>query len=75
MIEKGKKLQTLLGDFNDTVNQTKLLHDYFKSNKKSISKGKEIEQRLLKKTSKRQEKLMLQAKKKLHKFKDKPLKL
>ena len=34
MIEKGKKLQTLLGDFNDTVNQTKLLHNYFKSNKK-----------------------------------------
>ena len=75
MIEKGKKLQTLLGDFNDTVNQTKLLHDYFKSNKKSISEGKEIEQKLLKKTSKRQEKLMLQAKKKLHKFKDKTLKL
>jgi len=70
MIEKGKKLQTLLGDFNDTVNQTKLLHNYFTSNKKRISDSEELEQRLLKKTIKSEEKLMIQAKKKLHKFKD-----
>jgi len=34
MIENGKKLQTLLGDFNDAVNQSELLHNYFKSEKK-----------------------------------------
>ena len=74
MIEKGKKLQTLLGDFNDTVNQTKLLHNYFESNKK-ISGSKELEHKLLDKTAKSQKKLMIQAKKKLHKFKEKALKL
>ena len=74
MIEKGKKLQTLLGDFNDTVNQTKLLHNYFESNKK-ISDSKELEHKLLDKTEKTQKKLMIQAKKKLHKFKEKALKL
>jgi CHAD domain-containing protein len=75
MIAKGKKLQTLLGDFNDTVNQCNLLHNYFKSQKKSISNTKELEHRLLEKTSKSQEKLLLQTKKKLHKFKEKALKL
>lgn len=70
MIEKGKKLQTLLGDFNDTVNQTKLLHNYFTSNKKRISDSEELEQRLLKKTAKSQEKLILKAKKKLYRFKE-----
>ena len=75
MIEKGKKLQTLLGDFNDTVNQKKLLHDYFKSNKKKISDRKELEHSLLDKIVKTQEKLMIQAKKKLHDFKEEPLKL
>lgn len=75
MIEKGKKLQTLLGDFNDTVNQTKLLHNYFGSNKKNISKDKELEHKLLKKTSKTQKMLMLQAKKELHKFKEQAFKL
>jgi CHAD domain-containing protein len=74
MIEKGKKLQTLLGDFNDTVNQTKLLHNYFTSNKK-ISDSEVLEHQLLDKTAKSQNKLMLQAKKKLHKFKKKSLKL
>jgi len=69
MIEKGKKLQTLLGDFNDTVNQNTLLHDYFRSKKKSISHSKELEKRLLGNTSKKQKKLLLQALKKLHKFK------
>jgi len=75
MIDKGKKLQTLLGDFNDAVNQTKLLHNYFTSNEKRISDGEELEHRLLKKTAKSQEKLMLQAKKKLHKFKEQAFKL
>ncbi len=69
MIEKGKKLQTLLGDFNDTVNQNKLLHDYFRSKKKSISHSQELEKRLLGNTSKKQKKLLHQALKKLHKFK------
>ena len=69
MIEKGKKLQTLLGDFNDMVNQNKLLHDYFRSKKNSISHSQELEERLLGKTSKKQKKLLLQAQKKLHKFK------
>ena len=75
MIEKGKKLQTILGDFNDTVNQAKLLHNYFKSSKKRLSDSKALEQGLLKKTAKSQEKLMLKAKKKLHKFKEKAFKL
>ena len=75
MIDQGKKLQTLLGDFNDTVNQKKLLHDYFKSNKKKISDRKELEHSLLDKTVKTQEKLMLQAKKKLHDFKEQAFKL
>ena len=75
MIEKGKKLQTLLGDFNDAVNQSKLLHNYFKSQKNNISNTKELERRLLTKTLKSQEKHLAQIKKKLHKFKDKTLKL
>lgn len=70
MIEKGKTLQTLLGDFNDTVNQKTLLHNYFESNKKNISDSEELEHSLLGKTSKTQKKLMRQAKKKLHKFKE-----
>jgi len=75
MITKGKKLQTLLGDYNDTVNQSKLLHDYFKSQKKNISHRKELERRLLEKTSESQEALLLEIKSKLHKFKDKMCKL
>ncbi|HEY9130057.1 MAG TPA: CHAD domain-containing protein [Sulfurovum sp.] len=75
MIEKGKKLQTLLGDFNDTVNQNKLLHNYFKSHKKSISHSKGLERRLLKKTSKSQKELLKKTRKKLHKFKKKTLEI
>lgn len=75
MIDKGKELQTLLGDFNDTVNQKKLLHDYLKRNKKKISHRKSLEHTLLDKTEKNQKKLMLQAKRKLHKFKEHTLKL
>ncbi|UPT78156.1 CHAD domain-containing protein [Sulfurovum sp. XGS-02] len=69
MIEKGKKLQTILGDFNDMVNQNELLHDYFKSKKKSIAHCEKLEKRLLVKTSKKQKKLLHKAQKKLHKFK------
>ncbi|MDM5264230.1 CHAD domain-containing protein [Sulfurovum sp. XTW-4] len=69
MIEKGKKLQTILGDFNDMVNQNTLLHDYFNTKKKSISQCRELEKRLLGKTSKKQKKLLHKAQKKLHKFK------
>jgi len=75
MIEKGKKLQTLLGDFNDTVNQKELLHNYFKDHKEQISDRKELEKSLLSKTAKTQAKLMEKAMKKLHKFKEKSLKL
>lgn len=75
MIDKGKKLQTLLGDFNDTVNQKRLIHEYLKRNKKKISDRKALEHSLLDQTIKSQEKLMLQAKKKLHKFKAHALKL
>jgi len=75
MIEKGKKLQTLLGDFNDTVNQTKLLHNYFESNTKSITEGKELEHKLLDKTSKSQKKLLSKAIKQLYKFKEQAFKL
>ena len=75
MIENGKKLQTLLGNFNDSVNQSKLLHSYFKSQKKSISDPKGLERKLLEKTSKSQKKLLSQTKKKLHQFKDKILEI
>lgn len=75
MIKKGKKLQNLLGDFNDTVNQTKLLHHYFKDNKKKISHSKRLEHTLLDQTSQREEELMIQAQKKLHMFKEKMLEL
>ena len=75
MIEKGKNLQTLLGDFNDAVNQKNLLHNYFKSNKKKISDRKKLEANLLKKTAKTQEKLLKEVVKKLHKFKKKALDL
>jgi CHAD domain-containing protein len=75
LIEKGKTLQTLLGDFNDTINQEKLLHNYFKSNRQKISDSKEPEHSLLDKTSKTQKKLMIQAMKKLHKFKEQTFKL
>jgi len=75
MIDKGKKLQTLLGDFNDTVNQKKLLHDYFKNNKTKISDRKELKHTLLNNTEKIQKKLMIQAKKMLHDFKEQAFKL
>ncbi len=75
MIKKGKKLQNLLGDFNDTVNQAKLLHHYFKNNKKKIAHSKRLEHTLLAQTSEIEEKLMIQAQKKLHKFKEETLKL
>jgi CHAD domain-containing protein/CYTH domain-containing protein len=75
MIKKGKKLQNLLGDFNDTVNQAKLLHHYFKDNKKKIVHSKILEHTLLAQTSQIEEELMIQAQKKLHKFKEQALKL
>jgi len=75
MIEKGKSLQTLLGDFNDAVNQKKLLHNYFKSNKEKISDRKTLENTLLDTTAKTEEALMQQALKKLHKFKKKSVKV
>ena len=75
MIEKGKELQTLLGDFNDAVSQKRLIHDYFKQNKKKISDRKTLEHTLLDETLITQEKLMIKATKKLHKFKEKPLEL
>jgi CHAD domain-containing protein len=75
MIDKGKELQILLGDFNDTVNQKRLIHDYLERNKKKISDHTALEHSLLDKTENIREKLMIQAKKKLHKFKEKKLKL
>lgn len=75
VIEKGKKLQTLLGDFNDTVNQTTLLKNYVASNTKNHAEEKELEHSLLDKTSKGQKKLLHKALKQLHKFKAKPFKL
>jgi len=75
MIAKGKDLQTLLGDFNDTVNQKKLLHTYFKKNKKKISHSKQFEHTLLEKTAKTEEKLLRKTMKKLRKFKKKDLEL
>lgn len=74
IIDTGKELQTLLGDFNDAVNQKKLLHDYFKRNKKNIPHRKVLEHTLLDETVKTQEKLMRKATKKLRQFKEKPLK-
>ncbi len=75
MIEKGKKLQTLLGDFNDTVNQAALLYDFFQLNTKNFPEDKQFEHKFLEKTSKREEKLKRKAMKKLHKFKGQAFKL
>lgn len=75
MIEKGKKLQALLGDFNDTINQKKLLHTYFKENKKEISDRKKLEKSLLSKTSTTEAKLIKKVMKRLDKFKTKALNL
>ena len=75
MIKDGKKVQTLLGEFNDTVNQKKLLHNYLTSNKDHIPKRGKLERVLLKETLQRQEKLLLQAKKKLFKFRNKEITL
>lgn len=75
MIKKGKKLQTLLGDINDTVNQTKLLHGYFQSNSSNLSKDIKLENKLHKSTLKRQKKLVRKAMKELHKFQEQTLKL
>ena len=75
IIEKGKKLQSLLGEFNDAVNQTALLQNYLASNTKSRAEEKELEHTLLDKTSKGQKKLLRKALKQLHKFKEKPFEL
>jgi len=69
MIEKSKKLQTLLGDFNDTLNQATLIHSYIASNVKNFSEGKELEDKLLGETSKAKKKLLRKAIKELHSFK------
>lgn len=71
MIKDGKKVQTLLGEFNDTVNQKKLLHNYLTANEDHIPERGKLERVLLKKTLQNQEALLLQAKKKLFKFRDK----
>lgn len=75
MIKKGKKMQTLLGDFNDTVNQATLLHNYVVSHANNLSEEKELEHILLDRTSKEQKKLLRKAIKQLHRFKEKSLKL
>ncbi|WP_309500131.1 CHAD domain-containing protein [Sulfurovum sp.] len=75
MIQKGKTLQTLLGNFNDSVNQNRLLHNYFKANKKNIPDRKKLEHTLLDKTTKSQKKSMAHAIKELNKFKRKALRL
>ena len=74
-IKKGKKLQTLLGDFNDLVSQTALLHEFFDLYLKTLPQSKEIKERYLKETSQQEEQLRTTAMKKLHKFKKKALKL
>ncbi len=75
MINKGKKLQTILGDFNDTVNQKNILHDYLKRNKLKMSDRKVSKHVLLNDTAQIQEKLMIKARKKLQQFKEQPLTL
>jgi len=75
MINKGKKLQTILGDFNDTVNQKNILHDYLERNKLKISDRKVSKHALLDDTIQIQEKLMIKARKKLQQFKEQPLTL
>lgn len=75
MIKKGKKLQTLLGDFNDTVTQKALLNDFFQSNTKNFPQAEQLEYEFFKKISSREEKLRRKAMKKLHKFKGESFKL
>lgn len=75
IIDKGKKLQTLLGEYNDAVHQQKLLHDYFKQNKQIISHRKQLEHTLLETTIQIQDTLMIRTKKELHAFKNEPFRL
>jgi CHAD domain-containing protein/CYTH domain-containing protein len=63
-IETGKKLQTLLGEYNDAVNQVKLLKAYRKIHPKKISKA------LINKRKHRADKLRKKVKKSLHRFKN-----
>ncbi len=62
-IETGKKLQTLLGEYNDAVNQVRLLKNYRKTHHKEISKV------LIKKRKRQAEKMLAKVKKSLHRFK------
>ncbi|HEY9189878.1 MAG TPA: CHAD domain-containing protein [Sulfurovum sp.] len=75
MINKGKKLQTLLGDYNDTVNQATLIHNYLASHAENLTERRALEESLLKETSKDQKKLLHEAMKELHRFKAQPFSL
>jgi CHAD domain-containing protein/CYTH domain-containing protein len=75
MIKKGKKLQDLLGDYNDTVNQKTLLQNYLASDTKNRAEKEELVHTLLDKTSKGKKKLLHKVLKQLQKFKGKSFKL
>jgi len=75
MIKKGKKLQDLLGDYNDTVNQKTLLQNYLASDTKNRVENEELVHTLLDKTSKGKKKLLHKVLKQLQKFKGKSFKL
>lgn len=75
MIDEGKSLQNMLGDFNDAVNQKDLLHNYFKKNKKRITDVNTLEKTLLEQTEQIQEELLQQVRKNLRQFKKKALHL
>jgi CHAD domain-containing protein/CYTH domain-containing protein len=64
-IDTGKKLQTLLGNYNDAINQVRLLKEYRHSHKKKIPKV------LIKKRKKHAGKLLKKVRKSLHRFKRK----
>ena len=75
MIDKGKKLQDLLGDYNDTVNQAALIHHYLASHARNLSEREALEERLLEETSKDRKKLLREAMKELHRFRTQPFPL
>lgn len=66
-IQEGKRLQTLLGDYNDAITQIALLKNYASQHKEIKMSNK----KLIKQRKKRAKKLLKKVQKGLHKFKKK----
>ncbi len=72
VLKKVKKLQTLLGEYNDKINQIRLLKAYRKKDPRSNTSKKKKERKLLKKST---DKLLKKVLKQLHRFKKERLEL